>query len=447
VPFCVFLIAATALGLCGCATVRQAREAQSKAHVPPGERTVTAEEAGLNDNATLMLDRALELALTNHPAMTQARQNVLAAIAGVRQARSAFWPAVGGTVHYRQATANTEVAPMEATFDDSYGGALSLDFLLYDFGKTPAMVRQALAQQVAATEELRATRSTLVREVRVAYLDLCRAIELLQVKEEAERQFKLRLEQVTAFVEVGRRIRYDLTKAEVDLGNARLELINARNTLYAARATLNRRLGLAEETSYQVAPEDLAPVHEVIEELAAIARRQHPGIRALQAKENVASAAVDEAIADLYPSLRLQADYSLSGGGFPLVSNASGALRAAFSLFTGWLKTARIQRAAAQLRAARSQVADREQLIYLDLSLALSQLKTARQRFSLTELVLRQARESVELVASQYRLGKASAVELTDAQVSLYNAQAGHVNARFDCQTATAQIRYALGEE
>ena len=431
----------------GCASVRRARDAQAPGHIPPGERTATAAELHLNAATVLTLDRALQLALANHPSIMQARLDVLAADARWREARAAYWPALDAGGGYRKATSNTESAPHADRFADGYDASLSLDVLLYDFGKTPALVRQALGREMAAVEALRAARSDLTLAVRAAYLDVCRAQELLKVKEEAERQFGLRLEQVRAFVEFGRRTRYDVTKAEVDLGNARLELIDARNTLATARATLNRRLGLAEDPGYTVTASDLAPPGTDLAPLMATARQQHPGIRALQLAENVASAAVDEAIADLYPSLHLQGQYGLSGRALPLVGNLSAALRSSVGIFSGWSKVARIDEAAANLRSARAAVADREQQVYLDLSLALNQLVTARQRLDLTDLVLRQARETTELVAEQYRLGKASAVELTDAQVTLFNAQADQVKARFDCQNAIAQIRHATGEE
>jgi hypothetical protein len=51
-----------ALLVSGCATIRRAREAQDAARIPPGERTVTAAEAGLSSNSVLTLDGALDIA-------------------------------------------------------------------------------------------------------------------------------------------------------------------------------------------------------------------------------------------------------------------------------------------------------------------------------------------------------------------------------------------------
>ena len=78
---------------------------------------------------------------------------------------------------------------------------------------------------------------------------------------------------------------------------------------------------------------------------------------------------------------------------------------------------------------------------------ALSQLTSARQRLSLTDLLVRQAQETLDLVSERYRIGAAAAVEVTDAQVALTGARAEQVKAKFDYQAAIAQINHAVGEE
>ena len=431
----------------GCATVRQARLAQDATRAPAGERTVRAGEIGLTSNTVVSLDDAVQIALSNHPAVTQARQSLTAALAQVEQARAAYWPSIGANAGYGRGTANVAGTPGGYHMTGAYNASLGLDLLLYDFGKTPALVREACLSALAADENLRTARNDTAFAVRSAFFDLLRAQELVQVSEEAVRQYQEHLNQVKAFAEVGRRIRYDVTKAEVDLGNAQLSLIIARNGLTTARAALNRSLGLAEEPGFQLRESLLSEIPGDLASLMVTARGHHPGLRALRDQELIASAAVDAAIADLYPSLGLNGSYALSGAHLPFIWNLSGALQSAVNVFDGGRKQAKIDEASAQLRSARAQVADREQQIYLELTQALAQLAGARQRADLTALIVRQAQESLSLATERYRLGQASSVELTDAQVAVTQARADQVKARFDYQTALAQIRHAIGEE
>jgi len=431
----------------GCASVRRAREAQKTDQIPAGQRTLTAAEIGLSSNSILTLDDALRIALAYHPAVAQASQNVAIAVAQVREARSGYGPTVNANASYGRASSNTKDAPDSGKSSDSYRAGLELDLLVYDFGKTPAAVRQAIDRRVAAESSLRAARNDVAYNVRSAFFNLGKAQELLQVAEEAVRQYEAHLEQVKAFSDLGRLTRYDVTKSEVDLGNARLNLIVARADGGTARAALNRALGLAEEPGYQIRGAAFEEYAGQAEDLMAVARQQHPDMITLKAEERVASSAVDAAIADLYPSLNLSAGYSAAGAVFPLIRNWSATLQSAVQLFGGSAKTAKIDEAAAQLRIARSRMADREQQLYLDLNTALSQRDSARQRVELTALTSRSAAETLDLIQERYRRGKASAVELTDAQVALTGAKADEVKARFEYQAAVAQIKHAIGEE
>ncbi len=441
------LLAALLAFASGCATVRHAREIQAGTNSPPGERTLKATEVGLASNMVLSLDRALEIARANHPTIALASQNLAAATAQLKQVRAGYWPALDGSLGYSKGTANSEIERGNTDLDTRYSAGLDMDLLVYDFGKTPAQVRQAMASLMAATEELRAAQNNVSYNLRSAYYSLGKAQELRQVAEEAVRQFQAHLDQVRAFAEVGRRIRYDVTKAEVDLGNAELALIDARNEVMVARATLNRSLGLAEDPGFAIAGVPAPDADTNLDDLMARARQRHPELRALEARERAASAAVSEAIADLYPDLRLSAQLSFAGTAFPLVWNASAALRSAWRIFSAGRQTGRIEETLARLRAARALYATREQQVYLDLSKAVSQLQSARQRLVLTALIARQARESLELINGRYRVGNASAVEVTDAEVALTRARADEVKARCDCLIAVAQINNAIGEE
>jgi outer membrane protein TolC len=441
----VFALALLTTG--GCATARRAREAQDLQRIPPGERTVTAEEAGLSSNTVLTLDQAVRLALSYQPAMSMAGQNLAVASNQLAEVKAGRLPVLSGSAGYRRGTANTAVAHGSHASTDNYSAGLGVDQLLYDFGRTASSVKRAAALLTTASERLRAASNDVVYATRVAFYELSQAQETLGVAEETERQYLKRLEQVRGMVEVGRRIKYDVTKAEVDLGNARLGLVGARNAVADARAGLMRRLGLAEDPGCRLAD---IPARDFTATYAAsleTARRRQPELLALRSETLAASAGLDAAVADLYPSLSVSGEYLWSGRALPLFWNWSGAARLAWTLFSGGKTTAAIEAAAASLRSARAREADREQQLALDLRTAFTQLEGARERQGLAALIVRHARENLEVVSERYRLGQASSVELTDAQAALSQARGDEVKARFDCHGAVAAILHASGEE
>ena len=443
----------------GCATIYRARQAQKSDQAPPGERTVTAAEVSLREGDTLTLERAIEIALQYHPAMVQAQQNLVIAQKQTLLAISGYIPSLTGQGSYRRATGNVQ-APVSATpglpapsppsneSSDSWSAGISAEQLIWDFGRTDSAIRQARAQERAAEANLRATTNTVAFQVKLAYYQLAQAQALAQVAEDTVHQFQVHLDQAKVLFEVGRRIQYDVTKAQVDLGHAQLNLISARNAIKTARAALNSAMGLAEEPGYRITEPPAVEQTAALEELMALAREHQPELQAAIAEERAASMAVNGAIANLFPSITFSASYNWTGADFPLVWNwfISPAV-VIQDLLAIPRKTSQIDQAVAQLRSARARRAEKEQLIYLDLSQAVAEREDAKQRLELSTLVVQQAQENVDLVNERYKVGRASAVEVTDAQVALSQAQSDLVTARFDYLAAVAQVQRTIGEK
>jgi outer membrane protein TolC len=381
-----------------------------------------------------------------HPSIVQARQNLVVKEKQFNDAIADYLPSVNASAGYRKGTSNISTASASNESKGSYSASVSLNQLIYDFGKTPAAIRQAYEDKLSTESLLKSAENNIVYNTRQAYYDLIKQRSLVQVAEETVHQFQVHLEQTQNLFEVGRRIKYDITKAQVDLGNARIDLINARNALTTARAVLNNTLGLAEDPGYTVQepPSEEFKNYSFVE-LIKIARQNQPELVAKLAQERSASAAVDQAIADLYPSLSLNGSYGWSGSKFPLVWNWSLGSVLGWNIFSGFQKTNQIDKAVANLRTTRAARAELEQRIYLDITRAVAQLESAGERLTLAKLTVQQAEENLNLVNERYKIGKASSIELTDAHVALMNSRVSHIQATFDYQTAVALIKKTIG--
>ena len=81
-----------------------------------------------------------------------------------------------------------------------------------------------------------------------------------------------------------------------------------------------------------------------------------------------------------------------------------------------------------------------------DARTALAQLDTAREKASLAELLVKQARENLDLTIERYGLGLATSVELTDAEVAVAQTRSQQVQAQYDELVAIALIRLNTGD-
>jgi outer membrane protein len=450
-------LAAALWAVAGCSHIKQARLAQDASQAPPGERTVTAEEAGLAAGSELTIEQAVEIALKYHPQMVVAKQNLAIAETQAKDAVSGYLPTAQLTGQYQRSTQNYSpragsssipgvTAPKPSNdSSDYYNVNTNLNQLLLDFGRTCAAVRQAGANKLAAEQQLRSATVNVTYQVRQAYYDLSKARALYQVALDTEHGFEVHLDQTKALVEVGRRIQYDLVKAEVDLSNAQLNVISADNAMKTARATLAQAMGLAEDPGFTTVEPPVTERMVDFDGLMKEARENNPDYLALMEREKAASAGVDYSIADLYPSISVGGGYTWGGATFPLVWNWAVGPTLTLDLFSGFRKVNAIDRAAATLRSTRAQRSELEQQLYVELKQAQANLEDAKKRMDLTELAVGQAQDNLDLVNELYKIGRASAVDVTDAEVSLSTAKSNQVRARFDYLAAVAQIEHITG--
>jgi outer membrane protein len=70
---------------------------------------------------------------------------------------------------------------------------------------------------------------------------------------------------------------------------------------------------------------------------------------------------------------------------------------------------------------------------------------TAFQRIDVTAQFLRQAALALDLAQGRYNLGLSSIVELTQAQLSLTQAEIENLSAKYDYQNQYSVVQYTIG--
>ena len=86
--------------------------------------------------------------------------------------------------------------------------------------------------------------------------------------------------------------------------------------------------------------------------------------------------------------------------------------------------------AALKAKAASQNVSDLANRIIRDVRVAWLNAKTAFERIGLTQELVDQARQSLDLAQSRYNLGLSSIVELSQAQLNLTSAQIANMPPR-----------------
>src|SRR5437016_8552925 len=362
----------------------------------------------------LTLEKAMELALSNHPSLRVASGTQAINEALVGQAQAGFYPQVSAQSGYSRTTANATRnftgSPLpRSNRGDTFGyysNSVTLNQLLYDFGTIKSQVETAQFNLQAANANAETTVQTVVINVQQAYFSLQQAQRLVKVNEEALTQFKQHLDLARGRFKAGVAAKVDVTTAEVDLSNAQLNLITAKNNALVARVTLNNAMGIQTASPYRVLDPSRGEAYQVtLDEAVARAMQLRPEMISQRAQERAAEAAIKAAQGNFFPTVTGTANYSYNGVEFPLVYNWSAAAFVNIPIFSGFLTAQQVAQARATFLRTKANGDVLRQNILLEVNQALLNLEAARERLRVTKITVTQARERLDQVDGRYKAG------------------------------------------
>jgi len=442
-------VCAAAIALAGCGTIERAREAQDAVAAATNDVAVASSGDVRRVNLKgLRFVELVEFAMTNRPSLEIARLSVSNAAISVIEATSDRHLQMNLSGGYSQSTANGSHFSWlqrrgKGTAD------ISFDLLLVDCGRIDAEERRARENLVAAQRDLEDTEFEVFDDVANSYFTLLMNDALLEVARTNEYQYAEHLRQAELRHSAGEAQKLDVLKARVDLSDARLAVINASNDVLTAGAEFIRSLGLQADRATRddllaaakdsLAAEGKRELQVTLfhaEEGLAMARTNAPSLRALRARLRAASAEVDYAVADLLPKLSLSSAFSFADPAW----NWSWGLGAVQTVLDGFRKRSAVDHAVVDMNAARIAVDEAEQKLSCDLAVASSTRDNALHSLETARIEVSQARENLETVIEQYKLGEASRVDFTDAAGSYAAALGARVKAFYAGQIAEARL-------
>jgi outer membrane protein TolC len=126
-------------------------------------------------------------------------------------------------------------------------------------------------------------------------------------------------------------------------------------------------------------------------------------------------------------------------------------LNVGFPIYDGGTARARVQQQQAAIALAETSRRQAVDQVQLDVQQAYLALVQARQRVAVANVEVSQARESFRVSRVRYQAGVSQQVgvspqlELSNAQISLTQAESNQVNALYDYNSARAQLDRAVG--
>ena len=403
------------------------------------------------DTQNLSLADAEKVAIQNHPQIQAAGYLAIAAQAKVTQARSAYYPQAVGSLTGVESETNSRIsagALNNPIIFDRYANGVAVNQLVTDFGRTHELVKSSSLHAAAQKENVVTSRADVLVNVDRAYYSVLRAQAVLRVAQETVKNRQLVSDQITALEQNKLKSGLDVSFANVDLAQAQLLLIQAQNGVEGSYADLSAALGYSDEKTFTLAEEPAPPAPSPnVSELISQALQNRPEL--ISRRLDVSSA---QSYATAERDLWLPTVSAVGAAGLAPVHQdllgdryAAAGFNVNIPLFNGHEFGALRAEANAQAQAQEQYLRDLQNGIVREVRKAWLESNAAYQRLSVTDQLLAQATQALDLAQQRYKLGLSSIIELSQAQLNMTQAEITQASAKYDYETAISALNYQIG--
>ncbi len=410
-----------------------------------------AQDAGIQTDSLpqITLEQALMLSANLDPDYVAATRQIADAAWSRRAAITAFIvPAVSTQLtatQYSEAFFNIGTgAPASTIVDARIDARLNLFAGLskvYDLKRANAVVASANAGELEA-------RFTAALRTESDYYEVIAQRELTRVATERVGRAREQLAIARARVVSGAAVQTDSLQLLLELTQAQVDLLRQEAQLKVARYQLARRVGAPGPVD-AVQNADLGgeqlPLSE--EEAISEAVSQSPQAVAARASERAAEALVKSARGEYLPWIDVFGQISATDERFfpSATSRSSVGLRVSLPVWNGAQREISLSRATSTRDVSRAIRADVELALRRDVVQAYEAYEAARAAAELAAQSVIVAQENLRVQQERYRAGATTIIDLITAQVSLSEADAGLVQARFATRLALSGLEAILG--
>jgi outer membrane protein TolC len=426
------------------------------------EQGITQDSKG-----TLMLEKAVQLALENNNLVKAATAEVNAANARIRFAASRYFPRI--SFDQNSTTSNNPVYVFGSLLTqgrftaenfaldklnnpsslNNFQNKFSFSQLVFDFGRVRKGVQLSRLGKDVAENDLEKTRSDLVFRVVKAYYQALLAEEMAQVAEESVKSAKADLEKAQTSFKAGLVVESDLLSVKVHLASQNEELVSARNQARLAYSSLNFEIGMPLDQNYALV-KPLGPISSEaldLAELQKLALESRPDIKQSRIASQSSQLAVESAKREFWPVISAIGSWETDSNKYWEAPGNNWLLgvNVHFSIFNGRAGQARLAESRFQERRQSAMQDYLAQAIRLQVQQAYLDLQTASQRIAVNQQAAAQAEESLRIIRNRYQAGLATITDVLRAETATSGAKTSYLRAVFDQRINRANLELQVG--
>lgn len=274
------------------------------------------------NSGALTLDETIRRVITTYPSAGQAEEAVRSAGYQVKMARAALLPVLNASASYTriEPVATVHFAELDLTLDpkNNYNAGISLQQLIYDFGKNRPKVAVAKEKEkLALIQKDELFQSLAFQTVQIYYMN-CLARQAIRIKQQQLDDYDEMLRQVEIRTQSGSATSFDLLNTQVSQSSVHTQLSELRSNLQTLQVQLSV-LADTTVTEEMVLSEDFTVSRNLstLDDLLTTAFAKRPEMQLVEKQISIAGLEERVVRRAYNPSLDLSA---VAGGknGYPL---------------------------------------------------------------------------------------------------------------------------------
>ena len=411
----------------------------------------------------ITLDEAINIALSESNTIKIADMTIEKTGYAQKGAYSALYPNVSASGSYQRtlkkqvmAMEMPEQGPMEfeVGMSNNVSAGISAAMPLVNAQLWQSLKLSALDVELAV-EQARSSKISLVSQVKQAFYAVLLAKEAYDVYKEVYDNAQKNFEDVEKKYNVGKASEFEYLRAKVNVNNSEPEVYSAENAIVLAIWQLKAIMGIDLTTELDVE----GKLADYTEELVAsalvvndtVSFENNTSLLQLRLQDEMLSRTIKMTKFQYIPTLSASFAYNYvaMGNTFDMNWNPYSvvALSLNIPIFDGFSKRNNIRQYQKTQDILRLNIEDTERNLNIALENYRDKMNTSVKRYTAAEATLEMAQKSYNISEKMYELGKATLVELNDAQLALTQAQLTMSQAIYQYMTNKAAIDELMGVE
>ena len=410
------------------------------------------------------LQQLVAFALANNPEVSATAFDSRAAQARTGSAVGARFPRV--TIESGYNSYNMDQRLIPARFNGEVGvfgdNILATDLVLrlplFTGGKLVAEVRAAELLEASAGHRLARSREDLVYNISSLYFSSLAQEQSIASLSFSTEGMVAQIKRGNELIAARKAAAVDALRSEVKLAEYQQRLLRERNILAIQRQALLNLMGASgagADFSLVGTLDRPSAEQQSMDALADVAVQGRPDVLAARAELDAQSTRVDAARAGYWPTINLvgavgnrsMRNPTQQPKGLDSSENVSRiGVTVEIPLFEGGRTSARVDEENAKFMAQRDRFEKLSLQIRLDIANAYANLGSALDRLNSTDKTVLLAKKVLEIEREKYALARGILLDVLDAQNALLDAEATHIKALADANTAKAQLVWAMGD-